>query len=51
MNHENLIKLYDVIVDKEKAKICIFMDYCVGVLQEVIDAAPGHKLPTHQAHG
>lgn len=51
LNHENLIKLYDVIYDEQKEKLYIFMEYCVAVLQELLDSNPIKKcLPIHQAH-
>jgi len=50
LNHENLIKLYDVIYDPMKEKMYIVMEYAVAVLQELLDSVPLKKLPTHQAH-
>ena len=50
LNHENLIKLYDVIYDDVKEKMFIVMEYAVAVLQELLDSIPSKKLPTHQAH-
>lgn len=51
LNHKNVIKLVDVIVNEEKAKLYIVMEYCVAVVQELLDVAPKKKLPIFQAHG
>ncbi|OTF84169.1 serine/threonine-protein kinase STK11-like protein [Euroglyphus maynei] len=52
LNHENLVKLYDVIYDDVKEKMYIITEYCVAVLQELLDSVPETKrLPIHQAHG
>lgn len=50
LNHENLIKLYDVVYDPLKEKLYIVMEYAVAVLQELLDSVPTKKLPIHQAH-
>lgn len=49
INHENLIKLYDVIYDNDK--IYLIMEYCVAVIQDILDSAPDKRLPVFQAHG
>jgi len=50
LNHKNVIKLVDLIYNEEKQKLYIIMEYCVTVLQELFDRAPGNKLPISQAH-
>ncbi|KAF7496289.1 Serine/threonine-protein kinase stk11 [Sarcoptes scabiei] len=51
LNHENVIKLYDVIYDEPKEKLYIVTEYCVAVLQELLDSVPNtRRLPIYQAH-
>lgn len=50
LDHENLIKLYDVVYKPDKEKLYIFMDFCVIGLQKLLDSVPNKKLPMHQAH-
>lgn len=50
LNHQNVIKLIDTIYNHEKEKLYIVMEYCVAVLQEMLDTAVGKKLPIWQAH-
>lgn len=50
LNHKNVIKLVDIMFNEEKQKLYIVMEYCVTVLQELFDRAPGNKLPISQAH-
>lgn len=50
LNHRNVIKLVDILCNEEKQKLYIIMEYCVTVLQELFDRAPGNKLPISQAH-
>lgn len=50
LNHKNVIKLVDIMYNEEKQKLYIVMEYCVTVLQELFDRAPGNKLPISQAH-
>lgn len=48
--HENVIHMYDLIVDQESGKFYVLLEYCAIVLQELIDSAPHKRLPTFQAH-
>lgn len=50
LHHKNVIQLIDVLYNNEKEKMYLIMEYCVGVLQEMLDSTPGKKLPTWQAH-
>ena len=50
LNHKNVIRLIDTIYNYEKEKLYIIMEYCVAVLQELLDKAPNKKLPIWQAH-
>lgn len=51
LNHKNVIKLYEVIYNESKEKLYMIMEYCVAVLQELLDSVPDKKLPIFQAHG
>lgn len=51
LNHHNVIKLVDVLYNDEKQKMYMVMEYCVSVLQELLDSAADKKLPIWQAHG
>ncbi|XP_067086582.1 serine/threonine-protein kinase STK11-like [Osmerus mordax] len=51
LRHKNVIQLVDVLYNEEKQKMYMVMEYCVCGLQEVLDWAPGKKLPVFQAHG
>lgn len=44
------MELIDVLYNEEKQKMYLVMEYCVGGLQEMLEAAPGCKLPLYQAH-
>lgn len=50
INHCNVIKLYESFWIEEKQKLYFIMEYCVGVLQEILDSAPNNRLPKWQAH-
>lgn len=50
LDHKNVIKLVDILYNEEKQKLYIVMEYCVTVLQELFDRAPGNRLPISQAH-
>lgn len=45
-----MIQLIDVLYNNEKEKMYLIMEYCVGVLQEMLESTPGKKLPMWQAH-
>lgn len=51
LNHKNVIKLIDTFYNEEKEKLYIVMEYCVIVLQELLDSIPEKKLPIWQSHG
>ncbi|UYV68885.1 STK11 [Cordylochernes scorpioides] len=51
LRHKNVIQLVDVMVDDEKQKMYMIMEFCVSVLQELLDSVPDKKLPIYQAHG
>lgn len=50
LDHPNIIKLVDVLYNPKKEKIYLFMEYCSGNLQEMLQRAPDHHFPTYQAH-
>ncbi|KAK2194124.1 hypothetical protein NP493_2g09044 [Ridgeia piscesae] len=50
LNHQNVIRLYDVLHNEEKQKMYLVVEYCVGGLQDMLDYAPGKKFPIWQAH-
>ncbi|CAH0381995.1 unnamed protein product [Bemisia tabaci] len=51
LKHHNVIELVDVIVNEEKQKMYLIMEFCIGGLQDMLDNSPGKKLPDWQAHG
>lgn len=51
LNHKNVIKLVDKFYIKEKQKMYLIMEFCVGSLQGMLDSTPDKKFPQHQAHG
>ncbi|KAG8183049.1 hypothetical protein JTE90_018095 [Oedothorax gibbosus] len=51
LNHRNVIKLVDVLYNEEKQKMYMIMEYCVSVLQRMLDNLPDKKFPIVQAHG
>lgn len=51
LSHRNVIKLVDVLYNEEKQKMYMVMEYCVSVLQELLDSVPEKKFPIWQAHG
>ncbi|KAL5283004.1 STK11 family protein [Megaselia abdita] len=50
LKHKNVIELIDVLMNDEKQKMYLIMEYCVGGLQELVDSAPEKKLPLFQVH-
>ncbi|XP_077302270.1 lkb1/serine/threonine kinase 11 isoform X1 [Arctopsyche grandis] len=48
--HKNIIQLVDVIVNDVKQKMYLIMEYCVGVLQDMLDSTSTKKFPQDQAH-
>ncbi|GIX99258.1 hypothetical protein CDAR_447481 [Caerostris darwini] len=51
LNHRNVIKLVDVLYNEEKQKMYMVMEYCVSVLQQMLENLPDKKFPISQAHG
>ncbi|CAG2181434.1 unnamed protein product, partial [Oppiella nova] len=50
LDHKNVIKLYSVIYNEAKEKLYMIMEYCVAVIQELLDAVTDKKLPIFQSH-
>ncbi|XP_015923201.1 serine/threonine-protein kinase STK11 [Parasteatoda tepidariorum] len=51
LNHRNVIKLVDVLYNDEKQKMYMIMEYCVSVLQQMLEKLPDKKFPIWEAHG
>ncbi|XP_033121992.1 serine/threonine-protein kinase STK11-like [Anneissia japonica] len=51
LHHKNVIHLVDVLHNDEKQKMYIFMEYCVGNIQELLESSVNKRLPIWQAHG
>ncbi|GIX79399.1 hypothetical protein CDAR_228491 [Caerostris darwini] len=51
LRHKNVIELIEVIVNDEKQKLYLIFEYCVSVLQELLDSIPEKKFPIWQSHG
>ncbi|BFZ16358.1 hypothetical protein BsWGS_19401 [Bradybaena similaris] len=51
LQHQNIIQLIDVVVNDEKQKMYIVMEYCACELQEMLESVPEKKFPIWQAHG
>ncbi|XP_063361380.1 serine/threonine-protein kinase STK11 [Cydia amplana] len=50
LRHKNVIELVDVLYNDEKQKMYLVMEFCVGVLQDMLESSPGKKFPQQQAH-
>lgn len=50
LRHKNVIELVDVLYNDEKQKMYLVMEFCVGVLQDMLESSPGKKFPLRQAH-
>lgn len=50
LKHKHIINLSDLLENEEKQKMYMVMEYCVGELQELLEAAPDKKFPIFQAH-
>ena len=50
LDHNNVIRLYSVIYNEAKEKLYMIMEYCVAVIQELLDSVHDKKLPIFQAH-
>lgn len=51
LDHKNVIKLIEVMYNDEKQKLYLIFEYCVCVLQELLDSVPEKKFPIWQSHG
>ncbi|XP_064476791.1 serine/threonine-protein kinase STK11-like isoform X2 [Ornithodoros turicata] len=51
LDHKNVIKLVDVLYNEEKQKMYMVMEYCVCVMQELLDSVDAKRFPIWQAHG
>lgn len=51
LKHRNVIELVEVMVNEEKQKMYLVMEYCVGGLQDMLENSPGQTFPQWQAHG
>ena len=49
-SHENIIELIEVMKNKERGKIYMFMDYCVCNMHEMLKKCTKHYFPEWQAH-
>ncbi|XP_054162758.1 serine/threonine-protein kinase stk11-like [Oppia nitens] len=50
LDHKNVIRLHKVIYNEPKGKLYMIMEYCVAVLQELLDSVADKKLPIFQSH-
>ncbi|VDP29034.1 unnamed protein product [Soboliphyme baturini] len=50
LHHQNIISVFDLVCKPDKQKMYLFMEYCVGSLQEMLDSVPDKKFPIWQAH-
>lgn len=50
LRHNNILRLYDVLHNKEKQKIYMVLEFCVCQLKEMLDSAYRKKFPLWQAH-
>lgn len=50
MDHKNVIRLYDNLVNEEKGKLYLILEYCVTSLQDLLEEATEKRFPTAQAH-
>lgn len=51
LKHRNVIELVDVLINKEKQKMYLVMEYCIGGLQDMLETVPGRTIPLWQVHG
>ncbi|GBL98199.1 Serine/threonine-protein kinase STK11 [Araneus ventricosus] len=51
LRHKNVIELIEVMFNEEKQKLYLIFEYCVSVLQELLDSTPEKKFPIWQSHG
>eukprot|EP00051_Salpingoeca_urceolata_P031935 m.13615 g.13615 ORF g.13615 m.13615 type:complete len:442 (+) comp4604_c0_seq1:659-1984(+) len=49
LRHHYIIQLVDVLYNHDKEKIYMIMEYCAGNMQEMLEKAPGKKMPFWQA--
>ncbi|KAJ1531685.1 hypothetical protein ONE63_000354 [Megalurothrips usitatus] len=51
LQHRNVIGLLDVLVNDEKEKMYLIMEFCVVGLQSMLESTPKKRFPLWQAHG
>ncbi|XP_033223639.1 serine/threonine-protein kinase STK11 [Belonocnema kinseyi] len=51
LKHKHVIDLVDVLINEEKEKMYLVMEFCVGGLQDMLDSTPNKRFPLWQAHG
>lgn len=51
LKHRNVIHLVEVLINEEKQKMYLIMEYCIGGLQDMLETSPGRTFPLWQAHG
>eukprot|EP00158_Paraphelidium_tribonemae_P007216 Partr_v1_DN28156_c0_g1_i7_m55487 putative serine threonine kinase 11 len=49
MHHENVVQLMDVIINAEKQKTYVVIEYCAATLADIMSRAPSLKLPLSQS--
>eukprot|EP00045_Choanoeca_perplexa_P016979 m.236687 g.236687 ORF g.236687 m.236687 type:complete len:717 (+) comp17415_c0_seq9:41-2191(+) len=50
LKHPNVIRIVDTLYNHVKEKIYVFMEYCHGNVQGMLDHAPDKRIPVWQAH-
>ncbi|CAI4231623.1 unnamed protein product [Auanema sp. JU1783] len=50
VQHENIIRLIEVFRNDEKRKLYMVMEFCMGSVQQLLDAAPLKRLPEPEVH-
>lgn len=50
LSHPNVMSLIEVLYNDEKGKIYLVLEYCCGVLKDMLDDADRHRFPLWQAH-
>eukprot|EP00095_Tigriopus_kingsejongensis_P009399 snap_masked-scaffold379_size191255-processed-gene-0.2 protein:Tk09399 transcript:snap_masked-scaffold379_size191255-processed-gene-0.2-mRNA-1 annotation:"serine threonine-protein kinase stk11" len=50
LSHENILSLIEVLYNDEKGKIYLVIEYCCGVLKDILDQADLQRFPSWQAH-
>ncbi|EDQ89743.1 uncharacterized protein MONBRDRAFT_16805, partial [Monosiga brevicollis MX1] len=50
LRHRNVIRLVDTLYNHNKEKIYMFMEYCHGTLETLLNNAPFKRIPVWQGH-